>query len=72
MTHVEELRTRIEELEAGWAKADHELKAKESEIAALRELVNEVIRDHADDSSGFYNECDKSPCQWCAEAKEAK
>lgn len=34
------------------------------------DLLNEVMRSHADPDSPDYNECDKDPCAWCTEAKE--
>jgi len=52
--------------DCGCKSADYELK-----IAKMVELFYNVMEDHADDASGFYNECDQHPCQWCAEAKEA-
>lgn len=35
----------------------------------FRNLLEEVIRQHSDPGSAEYNECDKSPCAWCLEAK---
>lgn len=41
------------------------------EKPSLVELVEEVMRDHRDHQSPYYNECEKSPCQWCANAQAA-
>lgn len=34
----------------------------------LADLVQQVMDDHANPDSGFHNECDVSPCMWCAGA----
>ena len=33
-------------------------------------LLSEVVRDHRDKNSCFYNECDTDPCAFCNEANE--
>ena len=41
------------------------------QVTLLKDLVEEVRREHRDDQCAGYNECDKSPCKWCADAIEA-
>jgi hypothetical protein len=41
------------------------------QVSLLKDLVDEVRREHRDDQCAGYNECDKSPCKWCADAMEA-
>lgn len=38
--------------------------------ARFRGLLEDVMRCHSIPDNGGYNECDKDPCAWCAEAKE--
>ena len=44
-----------------------------AEIAALRELVKQVLADHADPQSPYYNDCDAPNimCDWCGQATKA-
>jgi hypothetical protein len=35
----------------------------------FRDLLEDVMRDHSDPTTCFYNECEKSPCEWCVKAK---
>ena len=44
--------------------------AAKSELAHLRRLLSDVMRAHADPESPDYNECETSPCQWCARCAE--
>lgn len=43
--------------------------ACECREAALAALLNEVMLAHANPNDPDYNECDKSPCQWCQIAR---
>jgi DNA repair exonuclease SbcCD ATPase subunit len=49
----------------------NQLDGAEADKKRLRELIDEVRQWHFDPESSDYNECDKSPCQWCADAIEA-
>lgn len=40
----------------------------EEDPPSLESLVREVMFWHADPESPNYNECDKSPCEWCSNA----
>jgi chromosome segregation ATPase len=48
-----------------------EIQQLRQQVTLLKDLVEEVRREHRDDQYAGYNECDKSPCKWCADAIEA-
>jgi hypothetical protein len=41
----------------------------DADVKLAKELLQEVVLMHSDPSVSEYNECDKTPCEWCVQAK---
>lgn len=68
-------RTRLSD--AAWAETEHSARecithhhACDCRERAFRELISEVMLWHSDPESADYNECDKTPCMWCENARK--